>query len=438
MKTIAIIAEYNPFHNGHLFLLKKAMEITDADYCISIMSGNFMQRGTPAICNKFTRAHMAVSSGMDLCLELPFVYATGSAYDFANGAVNILNSLNTVDYLCFGAENDDLELFDMITTIITDEPSGYSSILKTELKSGRSYPAARQSSILNHIKHQSESEKFPYKKYDKKVITEILSMPNNILAIEYLAALKRTNSKIKPLVIKRESSEYNDEKLSGNISSALSVRKALYNQTVPEGKDINSIFNKLKNTLPDSSLTLLKEMYKKEYPLQSNALIPFIQDKILTGKEKYSNICDFTPALLNKLFKSDLRMDYSELIELLKSKDITKTRINRALVHMILEYTSTDREMFYENGTAYYASILSFKKSCTELIKNIKDKSTIPLITKKSDFEKCLKDYPDINEVYAKRMWELDIMASKLYGNLVYNNLGTVIPNDFTANLPIV
>ena len=361
-----------------------------------------------------------------------------SAYDFANGAVNILNRLNTVDYLCFGAENNDLKLFDIITEIIVNEPSAYSSLLKSKLKTGMSYPAARQAAIISYLKEQSKSEKSSYENCDEGIITDILSLPNNILAIEYLAALKRTNSTIKPLIIKRETSKYNDEKMSGKISSALSIRKALYSKTDSEDNDINSIFNKTKNSLPDFSLTILKETYKKEYPLMNNALLPFIQDKIFAAKEKYSNICDLTPALLNKLFKSDLRMDYNELIESLKSKDITEARINRALVHLILEYTSTDRELFYENGTAYYASILSFKKTCTELIKNIKDAGSIPLITKKSDFEKCLKNYPDINEALAKRMWELDIMASKLYGNLVYNNLGTVIPNDFTANLPIV
>ena len=130
MKTLAVISEYNPFHNGHLYMLDKAKELTGADYAISLMSGNFTQRGIPAICDKHKRAHMSVISGIDLCLELPFVYASGSAYDFANGAINILNSLNTVDYLCFGAECDDIDLFNKAAEIITNETVQYKEDIK--------------------------------------------------------------------------------------------------------------------------------------------------------------------------------------------------------------------------------------------------------------------------------------------------------------------
>lgn len=194
MKTVAIIAEFNPFHNGHKYIVNQAKKITNSDYCISIMSGNFLQRGIPSMWDKYTRATIAVQEGIDLCLELPFPYATGSAYDFAMGAVSILNSLNSVDYLCFGAETDDLALFERITEILINEPDEYKTQLKTYLSQGLSFPSARSNALVSILQDTS--------------ISDLLSKPNNILALEYIHSLKKINSPIKPIIIKRIIANY--------------------------------------------------------------------------------------------------------------------------------------------------------------------------------------------------------------------------------------
>lgn len=425
MKTCAIISEYNPFHNGHLYLYNKSKEITGADYCISLMSGNFTQRGIPAICDKYTRALMSVSSGIDLCLELPFVYASGSAYDFANGAINILNRLNTIDYLCFGAECDDIALFNEAADIITNEPQQYKSSLKSYLKDGSSYPYARQKAVMNCLTDLSEA--------DLETVSKITSKPNNILALEYLAAIKRTNSKIEPVIIKRKNAEYTDEKINNSISSANAIRIAVKNKTNKE-----SVIKALENDMPQEALNLLADNFNREFPVSPNALIPFLQSTLLNPDMLCNDICDMNPPIMNKLLKTDIYSEYSVVKENLKSKDITETRINRVILHLITGYTNKDRKLFYDNNTAFYANILAFRKSSSVLIKEINKNSLIPVITKKSDYNKYFSNYPDINKTAAERMWALDITASKLYGSIVYNSLGTHLKNDYETNIPIV
>ena len=430
MKTLAIIAEYNPFHNGHLYMLNHARDLTGADYSIALMSGNFTQRGLPAICDKFTRAKASVLSGIDLCLELPFVYATGSAYDFANGAISILNKLNSVDYLCFGAENDDIKLFDIITDIIVKEPDEYINILRSEQKKGLSYPLARLNGILDYIRHLNIFDTLTSK--EMQSIKDILSKPNNILAIEYLAALKRTNSDIVPIIIKRKSAGYKEENINGSISSAFAIR------TVVTETSKEELINKLVNDMPKSSLECFYNMYGKEYPLSLSSLMPFIQATCSLGTINNKEICDLNDTLLNKLYKADLCLTYEALVKALKTKDITETRINRALLHLITGYEEKDRRSFYKNGTGFYVNILSFKKTASALIRHINEHSFIPVITKKSDFDKIIDSCQNIDIKTAKKMWQFDIVASNLYRQLIYNTLGTYIENDFKTVLPIV
>ena len=427
MKTIAIIAEFNPFHNGHLYLLNKAMEITHADYSIALISGNFTQRGTPAICDKFTRAYMAAVSGIDMCLELPYVYATGSAYDFANGAVSILNSLNSIDYLCFGAETDEVNIFDEISDIIVNEPKNYLIVLKSGLKNGLSFPSARQNAIVDFMFNEKSNDL----KITKEKLIDIISKPNNILAIEYISALKRTNSNIKPIIIKRESSDYKETQLNGSRSSALAIRNAVKNI------DISDLEHVLINEMPQRAFQIFIEKAKKEYPVSHSLLLPFLQAKCLDNIIHDSDICDFNLSLINKLSKIDLCKSYDEIIKELKTKEITEARINRALLHLIMGYSSKDRDDFYKYNTSFYASILSFRKSATNLIKSINNKSTIPVITKKADFDKYLSSYPEISNLIAKKMWEFDLKASELYRMSIYNNSGYIIPNDYTFGIPI-
>jgi len=188
--VLAIIGEYNPFHNGHLYHLKESKEKTHTDYTIAIMSGNFVQRGNAAILDKWTRAKIAILNGVDLVIELPCIYSISSAENFAMGAIKILNSLKIVDSVSFGTEIDDITILEEFADILTDEPAEYKSLLSHELSKGISYPKARENALLMYLN-------------DIRKYANILSSPNNILAIEYLKAMNLTNSEIFPVSIKR-------------------------------------------------------------------------------------------------------------------------------------------------------------------------------------------------------------------------------------------
>lgn len=239
MKVTGIIAEYNPFHNGHKYHIEKAKELTGADYVIVVMSGNFTQRGIPAFTDKYTRTRMALSCGADLVLELPLYYAAGSAEYFATGAVSLLDRLGVVDSLCFGSECGNIDALMHVASVLYNEPDSYKKLLQDALKSGQNYPAARHNALLQYLSMQpSERDAVNGNAIDCDTVAcaaitdvtdyeQILSSPNNILGIEYCKALLKLNSSITPYTIRREGGGYNDDTLSAVNSSALAIRTAL-------------------------------------------------------------------------------------------------------------------------------------------------------------------------------------------------------------------
>ena len=198
---LGIVSEYNPFHNGHLHHLEVSKQLTNTDFTVAVMSGNFVQRGDTSIVDKWTKAEMAIKSGVDLVIELPTVYAISSAENFADGAVKILNSLGVVDYISFGSEIGEISPLNDVASILYREPKEFQSLILAQLKSGLSYPKAREIALSQFFGNS--------KKY-----SEVLNNPNNILAVEYLKALKRHRSQIKPLTIKRDYSDYNSTKVN--------------------------------------------------------------------------------------------------------------------------------------------------------------------------------------------------------------------------------
>lgn len=409
MKKLAIIAEYNPFHNGHLYQLNEAKKITDCDYAVAIMSGHFLQRGDAAFWDKYTRTHMALAAGIDLVLELPFCYATGSALDFAMGAVSILNALNDIDYLCFGAEDDDIEAFFKLAEIIVNEDDIYSNLLKTQLKAGNSYAKARSLALLEYTKNP--------------VIEQILNKPNNILALEYICALKRTKSSIKPVIIKRIKADYHDKNLYNDISSATAIR-----HTLAEGYSLLDI----KNDIPESTFNILSSTLYKTSPVYTEKLSTYLMTQLINHNKYYNygklqgvydDICDINSDISAKLNKLDYPCCYAAIVEKLSGKQYTTTRIKRALLHLIADYSETDRKSFAGGGYAFYANILGFRKATSPHIKDIKTNSGIPLITKKADFinEISSDDYAIAKDLAAK-LWCYDLTASRLYQQLIYDS----------------
>ena len=215
LNVLGIIAEYNPFHNGHRYHIEQAKKLSNADYVIVVMSGNFTQTGNVSIYDKFTRAKLATEYGVDLVIELPTIYANSSAEGFAFGAVTLLNNLNIVNYICFGAETDNIDTLQNISKTINNKDKEINLKIKEFLKTGVSYPVARENALNSYL---NENE------------TQILDKSNNILAIEYLKVLDKLNSQIIPICIKRESSDFNEimlNKKSDKYTSATSIRNMI-------------------------------------------------------------------------------------------------------------------------------------------------------------------------------------------------------------------
>lgn len=238
-KVLGIVAEYNPFHNGHLYHLEQSKKETSASYTVAIISGNFTQRGSTSLIDKWSKAESAIKNGVDLVLELPVLYATSSAENFAEGAIKILDSLKVVDYISFGAETADLDVLDKIADVLYTEPKEYKSLLSHELSKGLSFPKARENALMMYLN-------------DIRKYMNVISSPNNILGIEYLKALKKYKSAIKPVAISRFEVGYNDVSYSGNVASSTAIRNMVKNNGF-------QIINKL---MPESSYSLLVQNIK--------------------------------------------------------------------------------------------------------------------------------------------------------------------------------
>ena len=240
-KVLGIVGEYNPFHNGHLYHLEESKKITGSTYTVAIMSGNFTQRGSTSLIDKWSKVEMAIQNGIDLVIELPVLYATSSAENFADGAVKILDSLKVVDYISFGSETSDIDALNKLADVLYKEPKKYKTLLSHELNKGISFPKARENALMMYLN-------------DIRKYVNVLSSPNNILGIEYLKALKKYKSNIQPISIARYEAGYNDISYSGNIASATAIRNIVKNG----GFDI------LRRLLPAPSYSILLENINKD------------------------------------------------------------------------------------------------------------------------------------------------------------------------------
>ena len=229
-KVLGIVAEYNPFHNGHLYHIEQSKKITGANYTVAIMSGNFTQRGSTSLIDKWSKAEIAIQSGIDLVIELPVLYSISSAENFAEGAIKILESLKVVDYISFGAETEDIQILNKFAEVLCNEPKEYKTLLAHELKKGISFPKARENALLMYLN-------------DIRKYANVLSSPNNILGIEYLKALRKFKSKVQPVSIPRYEAGYHDLDFSGNIASSTAIRNMIKNNG----------FNALPSLVPEPS-----------------------------------------------------------------------------------------------------------------------------------------------------------------------------------------
>lgn len=422
MKTIGIVAEYNPFHNGHKYQIEQAKKQLGADNVVVVMSGNFVQRGGFAWTDKYLRARMAVDCGADLVFELPVVFSCASAETFALGSVALLDSLGFVDEICFGSEEGSLAFISKIAHILNNDD--YISEIDKYLKSGLSFPAAREKFLTKMFPDEKEN------------ITSLLKQPNNILAIEYIKALNKLNSRIKPVTIKRMDAGYHSTKLgrtdnsnpgfsnalsnisASPLSSASAIRNAFtINHTEEEKTLENTDYSEiyidksfaLSNTDKKEKLKEIFEHIPKEvYDILSENPDRFPADNSFLNNMMYYKLLSFK--LENRPFDifSDISSDLSERIynklpefkdfdgfaDILKTKQYTHTRITRALTHILLDIKTADIQEFNNSlcnkDKTLYARLLGMNKNKSYLLRNITD---IPVITKVADARRVFEKF---------------------------------------------
>ena len=403
MRTVGIIAEYNPFHTGHAYHIAQAKKISGADYAMVIMSPDFVQRGTPAVFDKYTRTQMALQCGADLVIELPVCYASGSAEFFAEGAIALLNRIGVVDTLVFGAEHDDLALFQATADLLLEEPEAYSKMLKAFLKEGFTYPKARSEALIRTL----ESNTFSCIQNDsgntQSYLSSFLSSPNNILGIEYCKALKKTKSRIMPIPLLRFGSSYNSTSLDGVFCSASALREGIQREEDME---------ELLPFIPVSCRPLFLDSLKRT--VFADDILPFIVNKLLT-EQSFSHILDISLDLserIQNLRFPSIGKSFDELSESLKTKQVTKARINRALVHLLLDIRTDAVDSFRQKGTVFYAKVLGFSKNAVSLLHAIKENSDLPFLTKPAKADSLLQGA-------GLNMWKQDLYASHLYRSVV-------------------
>ncbi|MBR1852280.1 MAG: nucleotidyltransferase [Lachnospiraceae bacterium] len=411
MKVNAIVAEYNPFHNGHKFHIEEAARKTDADYTVVIMSGNFVQRGAPALMDKYSRAQMALHSGADLCLELPACYAVSSAEYFATGAVALADKLGVVTNLCFGSECGDISILEHIADILLEEPAAFSEHMQAQLRRGVSYPIARTNALLQ---------------YDPSLMDNrnVLGMPNNILGIEYVKALRKRNSNIIPTTTKRIGSDYHDKRLGDHQCSARAIRYALC-----AGQQLEQ----LHNLVPEKVFSLMSFGYEDNSLMYSHDLSAALQYKLVQERTRgFTQYLDVSQELSDRIVKHLYDFtDYESFCDLLKSKNMTYTRISRCLLHILLDIKKEQMAAYQEMDYIPYIKMLGFRKDSAALLNAIAENAAVPLISKLADAKTLLP--PDANA-----MLEEEIRMSDIYQSALSQKNGQPMVNEYRTPLVIV
>ena len=405
MTTTALIAEYNPFHKGHEYHMQKARRATGADFLIVLMSGNFVQRGEPAVMDKFSRAQAAVLCGADLVLELPVCSACGSAEFFAQGAVSILNALGCVDYLCFGSESADLASLRTIADILSDEPPAYRQALKDALKTGVSFPKARETALRRVLSPD---------------LSSLLARPNDILAVEYLKALKKSQSPIVPIAVLRTGNHYRDTSLEGTFVSAKALRDLL--KKTPNA-DIRAY-------VPIQTHPVLEQAFSRTYPVFADDFSPAMQYRLLLAQSfrEFARCLDVSEDLARRIYR--LRYEFTDLSSfaaLVSARNYTQTHVMRALFHILLNLPA---DITYLDGCA---RILGMRSGAGELLHTIKNNGRLPLISKLADARAVISSYPAFSEAqknHALTLLDAEQRSSDLYQTAAAARFGTAVRNE--------
>ncbi|MBQ8300693.1 MAG: nucleotidyltransferase [Clostridia bacterium] len=348
-----IIAEYNIFHNGHKYQIDEVKKTSDA--VVAVMSGSFVQRGDVAITDKWSRAKMALMCGADLVLELPTCYTLNAAPNFATGGVNTLNELGVVDSIEFGSESGNIDALLKAAELMKNESKEISEKIKKYVSDGMSYPSALS------------------KAYGGIIDPSLLSEPNNILSIEYIRALIKSNSKIKPFTIERSGASHHDTQITENIASASKIRDMISN-----GENIDNL---IPYNLSDIGCSL---------PYSASTLDSAVISKLrLASSDKLKNISEMAEGLENRLIQSAMEYDnIASLAEAAKSKRYTLSKIRRIIMNTLLDFTAD----IYKPQPDYIR-VLGMNKTGMAVLKQAKEQCTVPIITKTADYKENSKQF---------------------------------------------
>ena len=387
-KVLGIIAEYNPFHNGHLYHINESKKAVNADYVVAIISGNFVQRGDTSLIDKWSKAEMAIQNGADLVIELPLLYSISSAENFAEGGIKMLNSFKIVDYISFGSELCDVNTLNEFADVLFHEPKEFVSVLNHELSKGFSYPKARENALLMYLN-------------DIRKYANILSSPNNILAIEYLKALKKYRSSIIPVSINRNKVDYNSTEIVDGFASATAIRKIALT---------NDVWS-LRQAMPKSSFDIMYECLRSGKTVSSLAKFEkqIIYNLRRMSISEIANLPDVSEGLeysIKNAANSCNTID--ELIGIIKSKRYTITRLKRILVYCLLGITKKD--MQDSRKVTPYVRVLGFNEKGKELLSGISHANP------RLDIVTSVKKYMEnSNNKILKSMLAKDIFATDIY-----------------------
>lgn len=404
MKIAGIAAEYNPFHNGHQYQLNKVREETGADRILVVMSGDFVQRGSAAITDKYVRTRMALAGGADLVLELPVIASTGSAEYFASGAIRILDSLGCVDVLSFGCENPDTEPLLFLADFFDREPESYRAYLQRHLSGGMTFPASREMALRDFIASDEAQEK-DLLPLDPENTPSLLRSPNNILAVEYLRALRRLKSRIEPVPIERTDSGFRSLSPDSEtgLSSANALRRLIAERNTSwKSEIVPYIPQESRKELPDDLWDRM-EQERRSYDL-------LLHYRLMSDPD-LSRYLDVSPDM-EKRIQNLLPMyrTADRFLSLLKTRQVTEARCRRALLHIVLKITDGLAALFRAEDTKPYARILGFRKESEDLLHTIREScgDRITLIPRVSQAQDLL----DENQ---RRLFDLDLRAAHIY-----------------------
>jgi len=425
MNVTGIIAEYNPFHNGHEYHLKQARETLGSDYLVVVMSGNYVQRGAPTIIDKYSRCEMALKCGADLVLELPSCFSTASAEYFAFGGVAILDKLGVVDNLCFGTESLDesilkeghvtdsasdniLHYFDRIADLMLNETDEFRNIVQESMKNGMSHAAAVSEGV-------------------RRVLGEdhmrVMETSNNILGVEYMKALKRLGSSITPEPVARMLSAHNDTAIMEGFSSATSIRNAIYNKYE---------MTSLATTVPASVFDILMDKYLESFPVFRDDFSSILGSRLLEAKtaDDLTSYFGVIPDLANRMLKMrNSFRSFNQFRELLNCRSISKATVGRALMHITLDIRKDDMRRIFSRDSLQAVKVLGFRKSAEPLLSEIKQKGSIRMVTKLADY------VPECGE---DDMITQTTKADMLYRMICMNKFDTELKTPYEEEIRII